>query len=190
MVIDGTGSPGFEADVAVEGERISAIEKNLGSGKKEIDARGKAVAPGFIDPHTHMDLFLVLYPHGNPVVNFGVTTVVIGDCGASCAPVPSGSEPRKVLVAYLRRVLDKYVDEKDWKWKTFPEYLGYLKGRVGINAAALMPHSPVRLAVMGEAAYQREARREELDEMKKVVREGMEAGAKLLGTIEIDIGPE
>lgn len=177
LVVDGTGKPGFQADVGVEGERISAIGKNLGPGKKEIDARGKAVAPGFIDPHTHMDLFLVLYPHGNPVVNFGVTTVVIGDCGASCAPVPSGSEPRKVLVAYLRRVLDSYVDDKDWKWRTFPEYLGYLKGKVGINAAALVPHSPVRLAVMGEAAYQREARPEELEGMKKVVREGMEAGA-------------
>lgn len=177
LVIDGTGSKGFEADVAVEGEKIAAIGKQLGPGKKEIDARGKAVAPGFIDSHTHMDLFLVLYPHGNPVVNFGVTTVVIGDCGASAAPVPSASEPRNVLVAYLRRVLDKYVDEKDWKWKTFPEYLGYLKGRVGINAAALMPHSPVRLTVMGEAAYQREARPEEMEAMKAMVREGLEAGA-------------
>lgn len=177
LVIDGTGSPGFEGDIGVEGERIATIGKNLGPGKKEIDARGKAVAPGFIDSHTHMDLFLVLYPHGNPVVNYGVTTIVIGDCGASCAPVPSGSEPRSVLVAYLRRVLDKYVDEKDWKWKTFPEYLGYLKGRVGINAAALMPHSPVRLTVMGEAAYQREARPEEMEAMKTMVREGLQAGA-------------
>src|SRR3989338_1890938 len=158
LVIDGTGAAGFEADVGVEGESIAAIGKQLGPGKREIEARGKVVAPGFIDSHTHMDYFLVLYPHGNPVVNFGVTTVVIGDCGASCAPVPAGEEPRKVLVAYLRRVLDNYVDEKDWKWKTFPEYLGYLKGRVGINVAALVPHSPVRLAVMGEAAYQREAR--------------------------------
>ena len=176
-VIDGTGKPGFEAYVGIEGETISAIGKNLAPGKREIDAKGKAVAPGFIDSHTHMDLFLVLYPHGNPVVNYGVTTIVIGDCGASCAPVPAQSEPRKVLVSYLRRVLDNYVDEKDWKWKTFPEYLGYLKGRVGINAAALMPHSPVRLTVMGDAAYQREARPDELDQMKKMVREGMEAGA-------------
>lgn len=176
-VIDGTGGPGIEADVAVEGEKIAAIGKHLGPARREIDARGKAVAPGFIDPHTHMDLFLVLYPHGNPVVNFGVTTIVIGDCGASCAPVPSDSEPLKVLVAYLRRVLDNYVDEKDWRWKTFPEYLGYLKGRVGINVAALVPHSPVRLAVMGEAAYQREARPEELDQMKKTVRECLDAGA-------------
>ncbi|MGH7770751.1 MAG: N-acyl-D-amino-acid deacylase family protein [Candidatus Binatia bacterium] len=177
VVIDGTGSPGFEADVAVEGERISAIGKNLGPGKREIDAAGNVIAPGFIDSHTHMDLFLVLYPHGNPVVNFGVTTAVIGDCGASAAPVPVGSEPVKVLVAYLRRVLDNYVDEKEWRWKTFPEYLGYLKGRVGINVAALVPHSPVRLTVMGEAAYQREARPDELDSMKKMVREGLEAGA-------------
>jgi N-acyl-D-amino-acid deacylase len=177
LVIDGTGRAGFEADVAVEGDKIAAIGKNLAPGKKEIDARGKAVAPGFIDPHTHMDLFLVLYPHGNPVVNFGVTTVVIGDCGASCAPVPAGSEPLKILVAYLRRVLDKYVDEKDWQWKTFPEYLGYLKGRVGINVAALVPHSPVRLTVMGEAAYQREANPEELEGMKRTVREALDAGA-------------
>ncbi len=177
LVIDGTGRSGFEADVAVEGEKIAVIGKNLAAGKNEIDARGRAVAPGFIDSHTHMDLFLVLYPHGNPVVNFGVTTIVIGDCGASCAPVPSQSEPLKVLVGYLRRVLDNYVDEKMWKWKTFPEYLGYLKGRVGINVAALMPHSPVRLTVMGEAAYQREARPDELDAMKKVVREGLDAGA-------------
>ena len=106
VVIDGTGSAAYEADVAVEGEQIAAIGKQLSRGSKEIDARGKVVAPGFIDPHTHMDLFLVLYPHGNPVVNFGVTTVVIGDCGASVAPVPSGSEPVKVLVKYLRRVLD------------------------------------------------------------------------------------
>lgn len=177
LIVDGSGKPGYEADLAVEGGKISAIGKNIGPGKKEIDARGKAVTPGFIDPHTHMDLFLVLYPHGNPVVNFGVTSVVIGDCGASCAPVPAGSEPRKVLLAYLRRVLDNYVDDKDWKWTTFPEYLGYLKGRVGINVAALVPHSPIRLAVMGEAAYQREARPEELEAMKQTVREGMEAGA-------------
>jgi len=177
MVMDGTGSPGFEGDVAVEGEKISAIGKRLGPGKKEIDAGGKVIAPGFIDSHTHMDYFLVLYPHGNPVVNFGVTTIVIGDCGASCAPVPLKSEPLNVLVNYLRRVLDKYVDAKDWKWKTFPEYLGYLRGKVGINVAALMPHSPVRLTVMGEAAYQREANPEEMEAMKKMVREGLEAGA-------------
>jgi N-acyl-D-aspartate/D-glutamate deacylase len=176
-VIDGSGSPAFEADIAVDGEKITAIGKNLGSGKKEIDAKGHVVAPGFIDAHTHMDAFVVQYPNGNPVVNYGVTSIVIGDCGASCAPVPSKPEPRKVLVEYLRRVLDKYVDDKDWKWNTYAEYLNYIEGHIAVNCLPLMPHSPVRLTVMGEAAYEREAKPEELDAMKKMVREGMELGA-------------
>jgi N-acyl-D-aspartate/D-glutamate deacylase len=176
-VIDGTGSSAFDADVAINGEKITAIGKNLGAGKKEIDAKGHVVAPGFIDSHTHMDAFVVQYPNGNPVVNYGVTSIVIGDCGASCAPVPPKPEPRKVLVEYLRRVLDKYVDDKDWKWNTFAEYLNHLEGNIAINCLPLMPHSPVRLTVMGEAAYAREANAEELDAMKKMVREGMELGA-------------
>ena len=177
LVIDGTGSPGFEADVSVEGEKIAAIGKGLGAGKKEIDAKGHVVAPGFIDSHTHMDAFVVQYPNGNPVVNYGVTTIIIGDCGASCAPVPPKSEPRQVLLQYLRRVLDKYVDDKDWRWNTFGEYLDHIEGKISVNVAPLMPHSPVRLTVMGEAAYAREANPEELAAMKKMVREGMEFGA-------------
>ena len=177
LIVDGTGGPGYEGDVAIEGDKVAAIGKGLASGREEIDAGGNVIAPGFIDPHTHMDLFLVLYPHGNPVVNFGVTTVVIADCGASVAPVPDGNEPVQVLVNYLRRVLDDYIDDRLWQWKTFPEYLGYLKGKVGINAAAFVPHSPVRLSVMGEAAWQREAQPEELEAMQRVVREGLEAGA-------------
>ena len=176
-VVDGTGGAGYQADVAIDGAAISAIGKNLGPGKKEIDAKGHVVAPGFIDSHTHMDAFVVQYPNGNPVVNYGVTSIVIGDCGASCAPVPPKPEPRQVLVQYLRRVLDKYVDDKDWRWNTFAEYLNDLEGKVAINVLPLMPHSPVRLTVMGEAAYQRAANPEELDSMKKMVREGMELGA-------------
>src|SRR4026207_59020 len=176
-VIDGTGSPAFDADVAIDGDKITAIGKDVGSGKKEIDAKGHVVAPGFIDSHTHVDAFVVQYPNGNPVITYGVTSIVIGDCGASCSPAPPQEEPRKVLVAYLRRVLDKYVDDKDWHWNTFGDYLNYLEGKVALNVLPLMPHSPVRLTVMGEAAYQRAANPEELDTMKKMVREGMELGA-------------
>mgnify|MGYP006192974863 CR=1 FL=1 len=77
--------------LVLDGDKIAAIGKNLGSGKKEIDAKGQVVAPGFIDSHTHMDAFIVQYPNGNPVVNYGVTSIVIGDCGASCAPRVWGS---------------------------------------------------------------------------------------------------
>ena len=73
--------------------------------------------------------------------------------------------------------LDNYIDASSWKWKTFPDYLNYLNGRVGINVAALVPHSPIRLSVMGEAAYQRESRPDELEAMKRLIREGMRAGA-------------
>jgi N-acyl-D-amino-acid deacylase len=177
LLVDGSGSAAFPADVAIEGEKIAALGKDLGPGKKEIDAKGHVVAPGFIDSHTHMDAFVVQYPHGDPVVNYGVTTIIIGDCGASCAPVPPKAEPREVLVKYLRRVLDKYVDDKDWQWQTFGDYLNYIEGKIAINVAPLMPHSPVRLTVMGEAAYAREANPEELDAMKKMVREGMALGA-------------
>ncbi len=175
LMVDGTGRPAVEADVAVEADRIAAIGKNLGAGHEEIDARGKVVAPGFIDPHTHMDQFAVLYPNGQPVVQFGVTTVVTGDCGGSVAPVPAGGEPLRVLMTYLHRVLDDYVDEKVWQWETIPEYLNYLKGKVGINFATLAAHSPIRLSVMGED-YQREARPDELDAMKRLLREALEAG--------------
>jgi N-acyl-D-aspartate/D-glutamate deacylase len=106
------------------------------------------------------------HPNGNPVVNYG-DQHVIGDCGASCAPVPPKSEPRQVLVQYLRRVLDKYVDDKDWKWQSFGDYLNYIEGKIGVNVLPLMPHSPVRLTVMGEAAYAREANTEELNAMKQ-----------------------
>ena len=111
-VVDGTGRPGFAADVAIDGEKISAIGNNLGQGKKEIDAKGHVVAPGFIDSHTHMDAFVVQYPNGNPVVNYGVTSIVIGDCGASCAPVPPTLVTRTlVLPAVLPVTTSRSVGE-------------------------------------------------------------------------------
>src|SRR4026208_254405 len=136
-VIDGTGSPAFGADVAIDGDKITTIGKDVGKGKKEIDAKGHVVAPGFIDSASHMDASVVQYPNGNPVINYGVTSIVIGDCGASCSPVPPQAEPRKVLVAYLRRVLDKYVDDKDWRWNTFGDYLNYLEGNAALTVHPL-----------------------------------------------------
>ncbi len=176
-IIDGTGAPRRSGAVAIADGVIQAVGEVTGSAQREIDAHGRVVAPGFIDPHTHLDFFLKKYPAGLPVVNYGVTTVVICDCGASCAPVPPPGPARDILMAYLHRVLDKYVDDREFAWTTFEEYLAYLEGRVGINVAALVPHSPVRLVVMGEAALQREATPDELAQMVALVEAGWRAGA-------------
>ncbi|PZC46380.1 MAG: N-acyl-D-aspartate/D-glutamate deacylase/Dihydroorotase [Chloroflexi bacterium] len=124
-----------------------------------------------------MDLFLKLYPDGAPVVNYGVTTVVIGDCGASCAPVPQTPATLDILVSYLRRVMDKYVDPDQFEWKTFGDYLNYLEGRVGINVGAFIPHSPVRLVAMKDAAMERVATPGELKAMLEMAQQAWDDGA-------------
>ena len=177
QIVDGTGAPAYRGSIAVEGDVIQAVGDVSGSAQRTIDADGRVVSPGFIDPHTHMDLFVKFYPTGLPVVNYGVTTVVIGDCGASVAPVPQDQASLDILVTYLRRVLDKYVDPDAFEWTTFGDYLDYLEGKVGINLAALMPHSPTRLVVMGEESMQRAATPDELRAMVDLVGEGWDAGA-------------
>ena len=177
QIVDGTGAPAYRGSIAVEGDIIQAVGDVSGIAQRTIDAGGRVVSPGFIDPHTHMDLFVKLYPTGLPVVNYGVTTIVIGDCGASVAPVPQDQASLDILVTYLRRVLDNYVDPDAFEWTTFGDYLGYLEGKVGINLAALMPHSPTRLVVMGEESMQRAATPTELRAMVDLVTEGWDVGA-------------
>src|SRR5207248_2438016 len=109
--------------------------------------------------------------------NYGVTTVVICDCGAACAPVPPKGPSRDILMTYLHRVLDKYVDDSQFEWTTYEDYLNYLEGRVGINVGAFVPHSPIRLAVMGEDAGKRTATPDEVAAMVEHVEAGWRAGA-------------
>ncbi|PZC47942.1 MAG: N-acyl-D-aspartate/D-glutamate deacylase/Imidazolonepropionase [Chloroflexi bacterium] len=176
-IVDGTGKAAYQGAVAIEGDVIVGVGDVSGPARRTIDAGGRVIAPGFIDPHTHMDLFLKFYPDGLPVINYGVTTIVIGDCGASCAPVPDNAEALDVLVKYLKRVLDNYIEPDTFEWSTFPEYLANLEGNVGVNVGALVPHSPVRLSVMGMAAVERAADADEIQLMVNVVTEAWEAGA-------------
>src|SRR5262249_18755436 len=176
-IVDGTGAPRRSGGGAIEGGQIRAVGDVPDDARRVIDARGQVVAPGFIDPHTHMDFWVKVYPAGQPVLNYGVTTVVICDCGAACAPVPPKGPSRDILMAYLHRVLDKYVDDSQFEWTTYEEYLNYLEGRVGINVGAFVPHSPIRLAVMGEDAGKRTATPEELAAMVQHVEAGWRAGA-------------
>jgi N-acyl-D-aspartate/D-glutamate deacylase len=176
-IVDGTGGPRRNGAVAVQDGVIQAVGEVSGEAKRVVDAHGQVVAPGFIDPHTHMDFFLRKYPAGLPVVNYGVTSIVICDCGASCAPVPPKGPARDILMSYLHRVMDKYVDDALFTWSTYPEYLDALDGTVGVNVGAFVPHSPIRLAVMGEEALKRTATPEEQAALVALVRAGWDAGA-------------
>ncbi len=176
-IVDGTGAPRRSGGVAIEGGVIRAVGDVSDDARRVLDAHGQVVAPGFIDPHTHMDFWVKRYPAGQPVVNYGVTTVVICDCGAAVAPVPPKGPSRDILMAYLHRVLDKYVDDAEFAWTTYEEYLSYLDGNVAINVGAFAPHSPIRLAVMGEDAGKRAATPDELAAMVDYVEAYWRAGA-------------
>jgi N-acyl-D-amino-acid deacylase len=178
-VYDGSGLPSYNADVAVSGGRIVEIGRLNGGAKRTIDVAGLAVAPGFIDPHTHLDAQLLWDPLGTSSCYHGVTTVVVGNCGLSLAPAKP--EDRDAIIksfvrveAISRRVLEEGVQ---WKWMSTPEYLRALGSKLGINVAALVGHIAVRHYVMGEEAVERQATAQEIEQMRDLVRQGMAAGA-------------
>ena len=178
-VVDGTGGPGRVADVAVTDGRIEAIAPDL-RGLRELDASGCVVAPGFIDIHTHYDAQVFWDPALRPSSYQGVTTVVAGNCGFTIAP--TRPEHHHVIVQTLENVEDMDADTLTegivWDFETYPEYLELVRRRgTSLNFACYIGHSSLRLFVMGDAAYQRAATTEEIDEMCRLLIEGIEAGA-------------
>jgi N-acyl-D-amino-acid deacylase len=177
-IYDGSGMPSYFGDVAVQNGKIVEIGR-LNSAKRTLNVDGLAVAPGFIDPHTHLDAQLFWDPLGTSSCFHGVTSVVVGNCGLSLAPAKP--EDRDAVIksfvrveAISRRVLEEGIQ---WQWTSTSEYLNALGARLGINAAALIGHIAVRHYVMGEDAVERQATAEEIVKMKELVRQGMEAGA-------------
>jgi N-acyl-D-amino-acid deacylase len=178
-VIDGTGAPGVVADVAIDNGRITAIGTGL-SGDRELDATGHVVAPGFIDIHTHYDAQVFWDPSLTPSCFHGVTTIVAGNCGFSIAP--TRPEHHSLIARTLENVEDMDVATLEagvpWDFSTFPEYLASVESHgMGLNFAAYIGHTALRLFVMGDDAYERAATPEEITRMQEVVREAMEAGA-------------
>ena len=178
-IYDGTGMPSFNGDVAVRDGEIVEIGRITGGAKKTLNVDGLALAPGFIDPHTHLDAQLFWDPLGTSSCFHGVTSVVVGNCGLSLAPAKP--ENREAMIksfvrveAISRRVLEEGFE---WKWTSTKEYLDVLGTRLGINVAALVGHIAVRHYVMGEEAVEREATPEEIAQMQRLVRQGLEAGA-------------
>ncbi|CAG9186933.1 N-acyl-D-amino-acid deacylase family protein [Cupriavidus pinatubonensis] len=180
-VIDGSGEPARIADVAVLDGKIERIGEVKGKGREEIDAAGQIVTPGFIDIHTHYDGQVTWENRLIPSSNHGVTTVVMGNCGVGFAPCKA--EDREALVRVMEGVEDipEIVMSAGipWNWETFPEYLDSLQaGQYDIDFAAQVPHSAVRVYVMGERGERREvATADELHQMTSIVRDAVRAGA-------------
>jgi N-acyl-D-aspartate/D-glutamate deacylase len=181
-LIDGTGSPARPADIAVTGDRISAIaspgELTQGTGTEVVDLDGLTLAPGFIDVHTHYDAQILWDPDLTPSSWHGVTSVVMGNCGFGVAP--TRPEHRETIVRTFENVegmsMDALDQGIDWCFETFPEYLAAIDRRPKrINVGAFVGHSTLRLYALG--GEERPATGDELDAMRAILRQAMEAGA-------------
>ena len=172
IVFDGSGSPGTTADVGVCGERIAALEPALhGNAARVIDVRGLALAPGFIDVHSHDDFAVILQPEMPFKVLQGVTTDIVGNCGSGVVPFEAG----------LKRFRRLHPDANPKPWDGFAEYMQRVdEAQPALNVAVLVGHGSLRAGAMG--LDQRPPAPTELDRMRSWLREGMQAGAVGLST--------
>ena len=180
-IVDGLGGAPYPGDVAVSDGVIAAVGTVTESGEREIDATGLLVTPGFVDLHTHYDGQAIWSDRMTPSSAHGVTTAVMGNCGVGFAPCRP--EDHDVLVDVMAGVEDipgvVMVDGLPWTWETFPEFLDALDSRQrDIDVAAFLPHSPLRVYVMGQRGVDRELpTAEDLALMRKLAAEAIHAGA-------------
>ncbi|MBT6273775.1 MAG: amidohydrolase family protein, partial [Chromatiales bacterium] len=180
LVVDGTGSPGHHADVAIENGKIVEVGQVSGAAKQTIDASDCVVAPGFIDPHTHYDAQICWDGAVTPSSWHGVTSVVMGNCGVGIAPCKP--ETREIAMRDLVNVEAIPYDVLErgitWDWETFPEYMDAAAARApSVNLAFLAPLTPFRHYVMGEESMERAATPDETQRIAALLTEAMSAGA-------------
>ncbi|MGB1883237.1 MAG: N-acyl-D-amino-acid deacylase family protein [Gammaproteobacteria bacterium] len=181
QVVDGSGGDRFNGDVAIDGDTIAAVGGKLGPARREINANGLLLAPGWVDVHTHYDGQATWDPYLTPSSWHGVTTAVMGNCGVGFAP----ANPAKHdwLIGLMEGVEDipgtALAEGIKWDWETFPEYLDALdRSTRAMDLAAQVPHGAVRAYVMGErGATDVEANEDERKAMAEIVAEAVRAGA-------------
>jgi len=180
-LVDGTGAPPRRGDLAVQDGRIAAVGEVAGGARRELDAEGLTVTPGFVDIHTHYDGQATWDPHLAPSCYHGVTTVVMGNCGVGFAPVRPGEED--FLIQLMEGVEDipgtALHEGIQWGWEGFPAYLDALeRRRFGVDVGTQVPHGAVRTYVMGRRGADNEpATPDDIAAMAALVREGLAAGA-------------
>jgi N-acyl-D-aspartate/D-glutamate deacylase len=178
-IVDGSGEPSFQGDVGVSGDKIVAIGRIDTPAIREIDAAGKVLAPGFVDIHTHYDPQLCWDRNASPTPEHGVTSLVMGNCSISLAPVRTADRDR--VIALFGSVEDMesrlLSDTIPFSWETVADYLTFLRQGIGPNVGSLVGHSVLRLYVMGEDAQRRSATDGEITQMCTLLQESLAAGA-------------
>ena len=181
FVVDGTGAPGREADIAIDAGRITSVGNVPAKGREEIDAKGEIVTPGFVDVHTHYDGQVTWGDTLTPSSIHGVTTAIMGNCGVGFAPCREQDHDR--LIRLMEGVEDipfpVLSTGLPWDWESFPQYLESLSDKTyDIDFGAQLPHAALRVFVMGErGANREEATPDDIAAMAKLAREAVEAGA-------------
>jgi len=181
-IVDGSGKKPFLGDIAIDEGKITKVGEVINSGKKEIDANGNLVSPGWVDIHTHYDGQVCWDPYLTPSSWHGVTTVVMGNCGVGFAPVKPGDQ--NFLIQLMEGVEDipgtALHEGIDWEWETFPEFLDAIeKKEFVMDLGFMIGHGPVRSYVMGydRCQNQVDASKDEINQMSEIVEKAINAGA-------------
>jgi N-acyl-D-aspartate/D-glutamate deacylase len=180
-IVDGTGAPAFAGDVAIDGDKITAVGGKAGPARRDVQAEGRLVAPGWVDIHTHYDGQATWDPVLAPSSWHGATTILFGNCGVGFAPVRT--EHHQALIDLMEGVEDipgiALAEGLKWDWESFPDYLDALERLPrAIDIGAQLAHHPLRVYVMGERAIQREmATAGDIEKMAKYAEDAIRAGA-------------